>query len=260
MMAAAPRRAPEVPMRRPRTSCPYERLWAASVGRIRSGDVELDPVLADGRPDPRRGLTVVARPSPEVRSRVAGFVDRLRELEPDQHYYGPLELHVTVLSLFTATAAHEPLLGRTAEYVSAVDAALRLAPRLRIEFAGVTASAGAILLQGFPGDDTLERLRDALRGGLRDRGLAEGVDERYRLETAHMTIARFRAPLRDGERLAAALQRARRRPFGTIDAGGLTLVKNDWYMSGAATETVKRYRLGRGAAHRRSRGLLPAPS
>jgi 2'-5' RNA ligase len=220
-------------------------MWSAAIGRIRSGDVELDPVLAGRRPDSRRGLTVVARPSPEVRRRVASFVGRLRELEPDQHYYGPLELHVTVLSLFTATVAHGPLLAQTARYVAAVDSALRGAQPLQIGFAGVTASPAAILVQGFPRDDSLDRLRGALRTELRALALAEGVDDRYRLETAHMTVARFRAPLRDAERLAAALERARRRPFGTADAGGLSIVENDWYMSRAVTETVKRYRLRR---------------
>jgi 2'-5' RNA ligase len=150
---------------------------------------------------------------------------------------------VTVLSLFTATVDHEPLLARAARYVSAVDAALRRAPPFRIEFEGVTVSPGAILVQGFPADEALDRLRDALRRALREHGLAEGVDARYRLETAHMTVARFRDRLRDGPRLAATLERARRRPFGATDVRGVSLVTTDWCMSRGVSETVKRYRL-----------------
>jgi 2'-5' RNA ligase len=221
----------------------YDRLWSAAIGRVRAGDVERDPVLAGGRPDPRRGLTVVARPSPVVRRRVTALVRRLRDLEPDQHYYAPGELHVTVLSLFTATADHHRLLARTARYVSAVDAALRRTPPFRIEFAGLTVSPGAVLVQGFPADDTLDRLREALRHALRDHALAEGVDARYRLEAAHMTVARFRDRLRHGQRLAAALERARHWPFGTTDVRSVSLVRTDWCMSRGVTETVKRYRL-----------------
>ena len=183
----------------------YDRLWSATVERIRAGTVDTDPVLAAGIPDRRRGLTLIARPSPHVRRRVAAFLDQLREIEPDQHYYAPSELHVTVLSLFTATVDHEPLLAQTERYVSAVDSVLREVAPIRIGFTGVTATAGAIMIQGFFDDDTLNDVRDSLRHQLRAHALSEGVDGRYRLETAHATVARFRARLRDGARLAAML-------------------------------------------------------
>jgi 2'-5' RNA ligase len=223
----------------------YDRLWSAAVGALRAGRAETDPVLAAGMPDRRRGLTLVARPSAPVRRAVAAFLDELREVEPDQHYYAPSRLHVTVLSLFTATVDHEPLLARTAGYVSAADAAMRDAAPIRIEFEGVTATAGAVLVQGFFEDGALNALRDSVRRQLRVRGLAQGVDGRYRLETAHVTVARFRARLRDGERLAEAIERARHRPFGATTVRSVSLVETDWYMSRQATRTVKRYRLPR---------------
>ena len=85
----------------------YDRLWSATKGKIRAGDIEVDPILAAGRPDRRRGLTLVTLPSPNVRQRVAAFLERLREVEPDQYYYAPSEFHVTVLSLFTATIEYQ---------------------------------------------------------------------------------------------------------------------------------------------------------
>jgi 2'-5' RNA ligase len=230
----------------------YDRLWSATVGTIRAGKVETDPVLVTGMPDRRRGLTLVVRPSPHVRRSVATFLDQLREIEPEQHYYALSELHVTVLSLFTATVDHEPLLAQTGRYVSAVDSALRGVAPIRIGFAGVTATAGAIMIQGFFEDDTLNDVRDSLRRELRVRALAEGVDGRYRLETAHLTVARFRARLRDGPRLAAMLERARSRPFGATHIRNVSLVENDWYMTRRVTRTVKRYRLS--AAASRARG------
>jgi 2'-5' RNA ligase len=221
----------------------YDRLWSEAIGAIRAGGVETDPVLAAGMPDRRRGLTLIARPSPLVRRRVAAFLDGLREIEPEQHYYALSELHVTVLSLFTATVDHAPLLARTARYVSAVDAAMRDAASIRIEFAGVTATPGAILVQGFFENHALDDLRDSLRRQLRASGLAGGVDRRYRLETAHITVARFRARLRDGERLAARIERARHRPFGATTVRSVSLVETDWYMTRQTARTVKRYRL-----------------
>jgi len=221
----------------------YDRLWSGTIERIRKGDLELDPVLSAGRPDRRRGLTVIARPDGQVRRRVAAFVDQLRTLEPEQHYYARRELHVTVLSLFTATIDCGRFFAKTESFVAAVDAALRKAAPFRIEFTGVTASPGAILIQGFAHGEALDQARESLRRELRVRGLGEGADARYRLETAHLTVARFRARLRQGERLAQELETARHRPFGTTEIHGVSLVRNDWYMTRGTLETVKRYPL-----------------
>jgi len=164
-------------------------------------------------------------------------------LEPDQYYYASSDFHLTVLSLFTATADPEPFVARTGQYVSALDAALRAVPPINIEFAGITASLAAILIQGFPESGALNDLRDKLRQELRLRGVTEGLDGRHRLETAHLTVVRFKSPLRNGEKLAAALEDYRQDPFGTTNIRQLFLVKNDWYMSHRTLQTVKRYRL-----------------
>jgi 2'-5' RNA ligase len=84
------------------------------------------------------------------------------------------------------------------------------------------------------------------------------VDGRYRLETAHVTVARFRSRLRDGARLAAMLERARLRPFGATHVRNLSLVENDWYMTRRVTRTVKRYRLS-GAGIPARGGKEPCP-
>src|SRR5208337_1103470 len=73
----------------------YDQLWSSSIGRIRAGKIQPDAVLAAGKPDRRRGLTLIARPSPEARKHVAAFLRQLRRLEPDQYYYAPSQLHVT---------------------------------------------------------------------------------------------------------------------------------------------------------------------
>lgn len=223
----------------------YDRLWSGAIGAIRAGKIKMDPVLMAGTPDERRGLTVVARPSPAVRGRVAGFLDELRRLEPDQYYYLRSELHLTVLSLFTATVEHGPFFELAGLYRAAVDSVVRRTGPLPIAFEGVTASPATVMIQGFVDEEALNGLRDALRQELRARGLGGGLDQRYRLESAHMTVARFRAPLRDSERFGLALTRARNRSFGASVIRNVSLVKNDWYLSHRATATLKRYRLFR---------------
>jgi 2'-5' RNA ligase len=232
---------------RDRLRARYDQWWSEAVGKIRAGKVESDPVLEARVQDRRRGLTVIARPTPAVRQRAAMFLGQLRQIEPAQYYYTSSEFHLTVLSLFTATAKHEPFFAKTEQYVSAVDSVLRKVAPFRIEFEGVTASPGTVMIQGFFETDALNDLRDALRSQLKLRGLADGVDRRYRLESAHVTVARFRAPLRESERFAAVLEQVRQRSFGATTVRNLSLVKNDWYMSHRVTETLKRYRLARTA-------------
>jgi len=219
----------------------YDELWFAAIGRIRTGEVELDPVLQARTPDQRRGLTLIARPDAAIRKHVARFLRQLKEVEPEQYYYFVSEFHLTILSMFTATLNPEPFFARIEHYVSAVNLALRKVASIQIEFRGVTASPSTVMIQGFFESDALNDLRDALRDQLRIQNLSDGLDRRYRLETAHMTVARFRAPLRDGEGFARTLEEARQRPFGLMRIRSLSLVRNDWYMSHQALEIVKRY-------------------
>lgn len=221
----------------------YDEMWLGAIPQIRTGNVETDSVLAGGLPDRRRGLTLIARPPPRVRQHVAGFVRGLRGLEPEQLYYTASQLHLTVLSLFTATVEPETFLARTKDYVAAVDAVLSKAAPFHVELSGITASPGAVMIQGFLENEALSEMRDALRAQLRAAGLGGHVDGRYRLVTAHLTVARFRAPLRDGGKFAAALAEARHLPFGHSKITSISLVKNDWYMTPRTLKMIKRYRL-----------------
>jgi len=219
----------------------YNQLWSRALGRIRAGKIESDPVLQARAPDRRRGLTVIARPSPAVRQAVAVFLGELRRLEPDQYYYTASEFHLTVLALFTATVDFDRFFAQKERYIAAVDAALSSGALIHIVFEGITASPGTVMIQGFFETEKLHELRDSLRHQLRLRGLETGVDERYRLETAHMTVVRFRAPLRHPARFAETLKEARRRPFGGTTVRRFILVQNDWYMSRRTTVALKRY-------------------
>ena len=226
-----------------RLSRQYDRLWFRALKQIRAGSIDIDPVLRRRIPDERRGLTVIARPSHSVRHAVVRFLSELRRLEPHQYYYNASEFHLTILSLFTATIDSDRFFAARERYAAAVDAALERVGPLRIRFNGITASPASVMVQGFFDTNDLRDVRNRLRRQLRISGLGRGLDQRYRLQTAHMTVVRFRAPLRRPSRFAKALEEARRRAFGVTDVTGLSLVENDWYMSRRATCCLKRYRL-----------------
>ena len=108
-----------------------------------------------------------------------------------------------------------------------------------IAFDGLTLSQGAVMARGFPHGPGLDMLRERLRSGLREQGLAASVDERYRLVTAHATLLRFTAPLRKPAQFGALLAALRDRPLGRMRVEEVELVVNDWYMSNGTLERVE---------------------
>jgi 2'-5' RNA ligase len=221
----------------------YDQMWSNSIERFRAGNIDIDPILTSRKADPRRGFTLLFRPPPSIQQRVIAFTDELRQLEPDQHYYHPSELHVTVLALFSIAENHDFLLENTEEFLAAASAFTNQLAPFPISFSGITASPGAIMVQGFTNAEKLNAARDSLRQELRARGLNRRLDERYRLESAHMTVARFRQPLRDGPAFAQALEQMRTYDFGEAVVDSLELVRNDLSMSRATTECLRSFAL-----------------
>lgn len=225
----------------------YDAMWDRAWPHVAEGDVECDRHLAGGL-DPRRGLTLIARPGPALADGFARLQDRLAAADPHQYRQPRADLHLTVLSLFTVTADPAPHLARRAEYAAAVRAAVDGLPPFAVDFDGITISRGAVLARGFPRDGTLEGLRARLRAALGASGLDGTLDQRYRLVTAHSTLLRFVAPPADPAGFAAALAEVRAMPLGTMHVDSLQLVVNDWYMSSAAVEVVETLALGGRAA------------
>jgi 2'-5' RNA ligase len=220
----------------------YDAMWDGAWPAVSRGDVECDLHLTGGL-DPRRGISLVARPDAALAARLADLQDRLADADPRQYRQPLSDLHMTVLSLFSVTEHCASHLARRADYATAVRAAVKGIPSFDVDLAGITTSHGAVLVRGFPRDDTLERLRTRLRDVLRVCGLGAGLDQRYRLVTAHMTVLRFVVPPADPARLAAALVALRDAPLGTMTVDTLELVVNDWYMSSAAVEPIERFAL-----------------
>jgi 2'-5' RNA ligase len=221
----------------------YDTIWHEATPALARGDVSCDAQLAAGN-DPRRGLTLIARPDQQLAASFSALLDRLTDIEPEQYRHPVADMHVTVLSLFTATVDHGPELARADAYRAAVAAAVAGTPPFTIEFTGITASRGAVLAQGFPQGDVLPALRDRLRDELRARGLDGSLDSRYKLVTAHSTLLRFVHPLTQPKRFLHTLTQLRDTPLGAMHVNALELVQNDWYMSSATLERHARYELG----------------
>jgi 2'-5' RNA ligase len=199
----------------------YDAMWARAIDAVAAGAIDIDPQLTKG-PDPRRGLTLIARPGPALAARFDHLLDALTDAEPDQYRCAAADMHVTMLSLITVADHPSPELARLDDYHAAVDAALAGIGPFAIDFTGITVSRAAVVAQGFPRDATLATLRERLRRELHARGCDASLDVRYRLVTAHATLLRFAAPL------------------GALRVDEVELVVNDWYMSSGSLRRVTR--------------------
>lgn len=221
----------------------YDALWAESAPAVRAGRITRDSLAHDKDRDARRGVTLLVRPSADVANRIDALLARLRMLEPEQYFQPRADLHQTVLSLFSATPDFCPYLAHLPAYRAAVEEATAAIPPFEIDIRGVTLSTGAVLAQGFPREDALDRLRDRLRAAMTSRGLGGTLDRRYRLTTAHMTLVRFAAPLRDPARFVDAVAAERDTPLGTTRVFRLELVLGDWYQSADREQAIAAYDL-----------------
>lgn len=228
-------------MTSPDLAAHYTRLWETTKQKIQeTGGYELDPLI-DAPDDLRRGITLVIRPSQEVKVRMQSFLQELRALEPEQYYYPASDLHVTVLSIISCYPGFRLEDIVLSDYVARVRQALVGIRPFAIHYQGITASPSCVLAQGFPQDDMLGRLRDQLRTAFKSSGLQQSIDARYTLQTAHSTVLRFRMPLRQPAAFLEKLESLREHDFGLSPITGAELVFNDWYQREQDVQVLARF-------------------
>ncbi len=220
----------------------YDGWWARARPAFEAGRASVDPFLAGTAPDARRGLTLVIKPRAGEAARLAAALEPLAAAEPGQYVYAPSELHVTFLSLISGAPGYRRPEGWDG-YLAAVREALRGIAPFGIALRGLTATEEAVMIQGFPEDDALNRARDLFRERFAATGQAGTLDQRFRATSAHLTALRFRQAPRDLPALAARIEALRKAPLGRIEVEEVELVESDWYHSTGKVERLASFSL-----------------
>lgn len=221
----------------------YDKMWATAISAFNHAEFGIDEHLIDIASDMRRSVTLIYRLKGEVLDKTGEMVASLRKSYPDQYYYHPDELHITVLSMFTATPDFLEKYQNLTWYQHAIQTVLEDAESFPVDFRGITASPNALMMQGFPEANALNRLRDSLRASLKKHGVGGDLDQRYEISTAHATFMRFRSIPDDGQQFIRDISAFRDLEFGRMQVKELELVKNDWYLSRDKTRVVRKYPL-----------------
>lgn len=218
----------------------YNQLYKTAAEAILSGKYNLDSHIKDSS-DSRFGITLLARPSKKVNAEIQQFLNHLKAVEPAQYYYPNSDIHITVLSIISCYQGFNLDKIAVEEYIKTVQQSIIDLDEIIIEFRGVTASNSAIMIQGFPSDESLTALRNKLRENFKNTALEQSIDSRYSISTAHSTVMRFTEKLVNPEKLIEVTEEFRDYNFGIFKVEKLELVFNDWYQREKNTIHLKSF-------------------
>ncbi|MFV5699157.1 2'-5' RNA ligase family protein [Flavobacterium sp. ZT3R17] len=206
----------------------YTALYSESIEKIVTDTYQIDNQI-DSFSDNRFGITLLIRPDSQTKKNIQGFLDELKQIDPEQYYYPNSDIHITILSIISCYDGFDLETISIPDYVAIIEKSLVRIPDIAINFQGITASPSAIMLQGFTNSNSLDNLRNNLRTNFTNSGLEESIDKRYSINTAHTTVARFRKEINHKEKWIEVLEKYRNFDFGKFKVEKYHLVYNDWY-------------------------------
>ena len=206
----------------------YNQLYKHSMAEIASDNYEIDAFLNTDHDD-RFGLSLIIRPSLEIKHEIQRFLRELQSVEPHQYYYPNSDIHITVISVISCYSGLKLSQIKAPEYIKHIKKCLNPQQPLTLSFKGVTASPSCIMIQGFMNDNSLNQMRDELRKGFKTSDLDQSMDERYLIQTAHATVFRFKEQLEHKKAFLEVVEKYRDYEFGTFEVDNIELVYNDWY-------------------------------
>lgn len=206
----------------------YQDLYNDSCQKIVNEDYSID-LNIDNLLDKRFGLTLIIKPQIEIQNSIQNFLKELKEIEPEQYYYSNSDLHVTLLSIISCYEGFNLADISVSEYARIISKSLESINEFEIEFKGITASDSAIMIQGYPNTEALNKIRENLRINFGESSLQKSIDSRYPLTTAHITVVRFRKKLNDVTQFINCIEKHKDYNFGISKVNTLELVYNDWY-------------------------------
>jgi 2'-5' RNA ligase len=177
----------------------YDKMWADAFEKIKRNELDLDPLI-DTPNDSRLGITLQVKPDNKNIENFNLFLNiflkEAQNIELGQYCYLPDEIHITVMSIINCKTGFNLSEISLPDYVGYIEESINNIPPFSIEFKGITASPSCILIQGFPENDSLEQIRNNLRTEFGDGSPYNTIDTRYRIQTAHCTVIRFRQKLK----------------------------------------------------------------
>ena len=214
----------------------YDVMWNSSKESLLNNEINIDINLSNLEKDKRFGLTVLI-PLGDIFLKV---INQLKEIEPEQYFYPATDTHITIIDFIGASEEVVFDEEQIKIYKKILDEVLKDFSKFNLEFKGLTASKGAVMVQGFFNDE-LQKLRERLREEVNGRGIE--LKERYKVGTAHSTIIRFKKKLQNPKALVNKIEKMRDIDLGTFEVKKILFVLHDWYNLKDKTKILAEYEL-----------------
>jgi 2'-5' RNA ligase len=208
----------------------YTNLFTESCEKISNDNYVIDTQI-DNLNDNRLGITLLIRPTEEIKNSIQLFLNELKKVDASQYYYPNSDIHITVMSIISCYDGFDISNITQQDYIAVINKCITGLNKSVIKLQGITASPSAVMVQGFPSDTSINDLRDNLRLAFKQTTLEQSIDQRYSLFTAHLTVVRFRNPINNKDLFLKLLHKYRDYNFGKFEIKKLELVQNDWYQS-----------------------------
>ena len=220
----------------------YDAMYDAALPSVSTGRVTVDPLL-DDQTDQRRGLSLIFRPDRQISENIFGFLSRLKDVEPHIYCQPLSDLHVTVMSIISCREGFSYRKLDLDRYSNRIAASLCDIKPFEVHFRGLSLSKEAVIVSGFPTDNSLERIRENLRNHFSSDEIFHTLDIRYKTVLSHMTAVRFRAPIVQTELFSRVLDDYQRFDFGRVRVGEIQFIETDWYARSKNIIDLKMFRL-----------------
>lgn len=218
----------------------YEEMWLNAIGKFKNNQFEIDQQISNPN-DIRRGITLLVRPSEVVKGKINIFLDELKSVEPNLYTYPASDIHITVMSIISCYSGFKLTDVNIDDYVKKIELSLANITSEEILFKGITASPSCIMIKGFLENNQLNELRNQLRYNFGQSDLQSSIDQRYTIQTAHSTVARFQSDIKQPKKLIEILEKYRNYSFGSFKVNTFELVFNDWYQKVEHTQLLKSF-------------------
>jgi 2'-5' RNA ligase len=217
-------------------SAKYDELYKNAVNSILVNNYQTDANI-DNLSDNRLGITLLIRPSGEIAAEIGKFLNELNSIDPEQYYYPNSDLHITVCSIISCYEGFSLDLIKPDAYLKLLDICMLDKKSFNMGFRGITASPSCVMIRGFF-DNTLNEIRENIRHYFQNSSLQQSIDERYVLQTGHITAARFRKQISDKEAYLDVFNKYLNHDFGSFNVNEMELVFNDWYQRKERVKTL----------------------
>jgi len=143
--------------------------------------------------DMRCGVNIICRPPNDVLQYIVSIQEYLSGFEPDQYYYPPSDLHLTLVEICHSRSPEEAnsIAGVVGSEIRRI-AAMTSPPK--VDSPMLVFDSQAVALNFLPTDDALQDARQSILERLSTLGIS--TDSRYEIRSAHVTLMRYITPLR----------------------------------------------------------------